>query len=96
MEEIIWKILHVPTGLYYSTKKGRFKDKITNLSQKGNHYTKEAYAIKIMENDCKHASINKAQTEKHNLEITDSDAWSYNYAKQEDFKIQKFKLTLVE
>ena len=94
MENNIWKILHVPTGLFYCSRKGRWNDTITNLSEKGNYYTSEKIAKKVLKDDCPRADINKAQTERYNLEIND-DAFNFNRAKIEDFKILKYKLVLI-
>ena len=94
MKEFIWKILHEPTGLFYCSRKGRWEDTITNLSEKGNFYTSEKVANKVLKEDCSRACINKAQTDRHNLEIN-PDSWRYNEAKLEDFKIVKYSLELV-
>lgn len=93
--EFIWKIKHVPTGLFYCSKKGRFKDEVTNLSKKGNHYTSEKVAEKILKQDCNRANINAAQTERFNLPLKEK-AFRYNEADLADFKIEKYQLILAE
>lgn len=92
----IYKIYHVPTGLFYCSRKGRFSEDITNLSTKGNFYESEKIANKVLELDCNRASINRAQTDKYNLSITiNGYAYSYNQATKEDFIIKKYELVEV-
>ena len=94
MQQYIWKILHKPTGLFYCSRKGRFNDKITNLSEKGNYYTSEKIVLKVLAEDCNRAAINQAQTKKYNLPIIES--YYYNNANINDFEILKYRLILEE
>ena len=96
MIEHIFKIQHKPTGLFYCSRKGRWQDTKTNLSQKGNFYLEEKQAIKVYEEDCKRADINKAQIEKYGLPINNKDSWSYCKANKEEFIIKKYALKEVE
>ena len=91
-DECVYKILHKPTGLYYSTKKGRWKEEITNLAAKGNYYTSLKIANKILNSYCKNAAINEAQTKRYNLKLN-IDRWAFNMASPEDFELEKFILT---
>jgi diketogulonate reductase-like aldo/keto reductase len=93
--EYIWKILHKPTGLYYCSRKGRWKTSITNLSEKGNFYTSEKVANKVLNEDASRAAINEAQTKKFNLDLVDLYSF-HNRAKIEDFEIVKFSLIKVD
>jgi hypothetical protein len=98
MEDYIFKIQHKPTGLFYCSRKGRFKDEITNLSKKGNFYT----SFKVTENvfdDLKNnisVAINKAQFERYSLPITNNNNWAHSYAQKEDLIIKKYILLEVE
>lgn len=91
-KEIIYKIRHKPTGLFYCSRKGGSRIEKTNLSEKGNFYTSEKQALKVLAEDVKRADINKAQTERYNLPIICEDRWSYNEAVVEDFEIVKYSL----
>lgn len=93
--EIIYKILHRPTGLFYCSRKGRWKESITNLSEKGNHYTSEKVARKVFESDLKRANINKAQLERYNLELNDC-GWGYSLTNVSDFVIVEFELKKIK
>lgn len=61
MEEYIWKILHVQSGLFYCSQNGRFTDQLTNLSNKGNLYTSEKTIEKVLNDDSGRDYINKAK-----------------------------------
>jgi hypothetical protein len=63
-KDYIWKIFHIPTGLFYGSRKGRFNNQLTNLSQKGNQYLTEKQALKVLEQDVPRCAINEAQTKK--------------------------------
>lgn len=92
MEENIWRIKHIPTGLFYCSRKGRFNNQITNLSEKGNFYTSEKIVDKVYKEDCKRAYFNEAQSVKYNLESNPS-RWSYGECDIKDFAIVKYILT---
>lgn len=92
-EDRIYKILHIPTGLFYCSRKGRSKHDLTNLSHKGNFYESRKVAEKVL-NDIGIAMINEAQGKRFNLEVMQSN-YSYSKAKPEDFKILEFILKLV-
>lgn len=90
--EHIYKIRHIPTGLYYCSRKGRWNDTKTNLSKKGNFYTSLNMAKSVLK-DCNNSiDINKAQVEKYKLDIHGNGRFSYSKAKLEDLKIVKFKI----
>lgn len=92
----IYKIYHIPTGLFYCYKKGRFREDITNLSTKGNFYESEKIVTKVLNEDCQRACINKAQSNKFNLPLGLNDyPYSYNKAKKEEFIIKKYSLVEV-
>ena len=93
MKEYIWKIEHI-SGLFYCSRKGRFNEQVTNLSEKGNYYTSEKMALKVLKEDCNRAAINKAQTERYQLPIT--KGYFYNNADINDFTIVKFSLERVQ
>lgn len=96
MEEHIYKIQHKPTGLFYCSRKGRWQDTKTNLSQKGNFYASLKVAEKVFNEDCERADINKAQIERYGLPIFEKNSWSYCKAKKEEFIIKKYALREVE
>ena len=88
-ETIIYRWLHIPTGLFYCTVKGRYTDDKTNLSEKGNIYLSEKLASKA---DLNSAHINKAQA--HRFKIQGNDGrWSFAKAKKEEFRLVKYSLT---
>ena len=90
-KEYIWKLLHIPTGLFYCSRKGRYNDSLTNLSAKGNFYTSEKVCNKVLKDDCPRGNINKAQTERYNLKRKVWQ-WAYNLANETDFVIVKYEL----
>lgn len=94
-KEQIFKIYHKPTGLFYCSKKGHYRDKVTNLSKKGNFYIEEKYAINVFDDACNGAYINKAQVKKYGLTIN-GDEMSYSKAKKEEFVIKEYVLEEVE
>jgi hypothetical protein len=96
-EEYIWKIQHKPTGLFYCSRKGRFKNKITNLSGKGNFYTSLKDVEKIFKEQMNAVYINEAQVKKYNCldNIKESNS-SFGKAKKEDFIIKKYILKEME
>ena len=96
MKEYIYRILHIPTGLFYCPVKGRFVDEKTNLSKKGNFYLSEGVAKKVLRESASSSYINKAQVEKYNLEKKGSGRWAYSKAEPQDFKIVKYLLTAQE
>ncbi len=95
MEQYIFKILHNPTGLFYCSRKGRWKDEITNLSNKGNFYEDIKTVEKVLKEDVDRAYINKAQAERCNLQVIPS-RWCWSEAKKEDFTIKKYTLKEIE
>ena len=93
-KEYIYKILHKPTGLFYCSRKGRWNDKKTNLSKKGNFYTSLAMVEKVGKDI--RVDINKAQVERYGLDVHDGDRWSYSRARSEDLEIVKYSLERCE
>ena len=91
MKDIIWKIKHIPSGLFYCTKKGRWHDSITNFSKKGNQYSSKKFAEISLDHAKKSASINKAQTERYDLDIMPY-AFYYNKASPKDLIIVEYEL----
>ncbi len=43
MDEVVYKLKHIPTGLYYQPVKGRWAEDKTNLSTRGKIYTTYLY-----------------------------------------------------
>lgn len=93
----IYKILHIPTGLFYCSRKGRFKRDITNLSHKGNFYESKKMAEKILSLENVYC-INEAQVKKYNLPIKQLRTYSqfFSFATKEEFKILEYIVKLVE
>lgn len=92
MADYIWKIKHIPTGLFYCSRKGRFKSDITNLSEKGNFYILEKQVKKVLEEDCMRTFINEAQTKRYNLPVIDHHYAHNCPEKIEDFQIIKYEI----
>lgn len=86
MSGYIYKIFHIPTGLFYCSRKGRFDDQRTNLSIKGNFYEEYKRALKVLKEDCPRSFINKSQKEKFNI--------TNNKCEERDFVIVKYELIL--
>ena len=95
MEEYIYRILHKPSGLFYCSRKGSWKESITNLSVKGEFYLNYNRALKVLQEDCGRAFINKSQVEKFNLPIIKNHS-SFSKALEEDFVIKKYTIKEVE
>jgi len=96
--DYIWRIRHIPTGLFYCKRKGSLDDNKTNLSEKGNHYTSEKIVTKVLDEDCIRALINKTQIKKHNLQdsqITKSTYSNCHTVNRDDFKIVKYQINEV-
>lgn len=90
--EYIYKIYHKPTGLFYCSRKGRFKDDITNLSRKGNFYESLKYAYLVINTDCKRAFMNRAQVTRYGLAAMQESKFCFTYVKHEDFEVKKYIL----
>ena len=89
-EEIyVYRLLHVPTGLYYQSIKGRFSDTRTNLGPNGKVYIAREPKFK----DLGSISVSLSQALKHGLVLDD---WGSIEKKEKDFKIIKFKLVEVK
>lgn len=43
MSDIVYKLKHIPSGLYYQPVKGRWKSNKTNLAVRGKVYTSKTY-----------------------------------------------------
>jgi hypothetical protein len=82
MKEYIYRIGHIPTGLFYSTRKGRFNEDRTNLTEKGEIYLNEKRAISVLADDCQRAFINVAQAKRYGLK--------QGLANQKDFVIKTY------
>ena len=97
MNERIYKIRHKPTGLYYCSKKGRWKDDITNLSKKGNFYEVFTRVQDVYNKDTARAAINKAQTEKFSVPLNkEGSRHYYNTCFAEDFEIVEFEVREIQ
>jgi hypothetical protein len=98
-EEYIYKIKHIPTGLFYCSRKGSGRKGVTNLSNKGNFYEDVKRAEKVLKQDVDRAFINRAQAERYNLQINLPNGAFYGncwgLAKKEDFIIVKYVLTQI-
>jgi len=90
-DEIVYKIYHKPTGLYYSPNRGRFDREKTNLSINGKSYYSHKVVEKIFNEDCRHAEINDAQLKKFGCQYTNLP-YNRRYCRHEDFVIKKFIL----
>lgn len=90
-EDIIYKIYHKPTGLYFCPVKGRFDYDKTNLSSKGNHYQHLYMVQKILKEECQEAQINEAQIKRYGCAVK-KNAWGRVFCRPEDFIIKRFIL----
>lgn len=92
-DDFLWRVRHKPTGLFYCSRKGRFQDQITNLSQKGSFYTSEEDAQSVLKNDTNRAAINKAQVTRYKLTTRIEEyRYSYSIARKSEFEVVKYEL----
>ena len=94
MNTYIYRIRHNPTGLFYSSRQGRFDDDITNLTGKGNIYTSEKAVKKVYEESCGNARINHAQVARDDspARIVDGPYGIYYQCYRSDFEIIKYEI----
>ena len=87
--QYVYKIKHIPSGLFYITIRGRFNKTRTNLGIGGKIYTKKP-TIKQMGT---HINISYKQVNSTNINnvILSSDGSMLTF-KQEDFVIVRYKL----
>jgi hypothetical protein len=91
-EQIVYKIKHIPTGLFYSNAIGRFKSDKTNLTKNGKIYNSEKLALKSLNSYCKRIYVNKTQIERLNLSVDEKYYYYVMPCKAEDFVIVKYML----
>ena len=91
----IYKIYHKPTGLYYCSVKGRFKEDKTNLSVKGEFYTSVQMVKKVFKEYSESIRINKAQCERFKLPPITSH-WSYSKALKEELVIHEYSVEFIQ
>lgn len=89
--DIVYKLKHKPTGLYYQPVKGRWTDDKTNLSKTGKIYTslanaKSAGSVRIC--------ISKSQIKKTGSSYRETPYGNIIDTESEDWEIEKFTLTL--
>jgi hypothetical protein len=94
-EQIVYKIKHIPTGLFYGNAIGRFKSDKTNLTKNGKIYNSEKLALNSLNSYCKMIYVNKTQIERFNLSFDETAYYMMN-CKVEDFVIVKYMLKEIE
>ena len=88
----VYKLKHIPTGLFYKPKMGRFKSDSTNLSPTGKIYTRpqDAKPSRMLIN------VNDSQISKFNLKPDTRYTWgNILETKEEDWKTIEFDLVEV-
>jgi hypothetical protein len=90
MSDLVYKLKHVPTGMYYQPTKGRWAHEKTNLSTRGKIYTTKLYPKKISA-----VNISKSQAEKLNVLTRESSFKELMVdTKPEDWVVETHVLTL--
>ena len=90
MSDIVYKLKHVPTGMYYQPIKGRWSHEKTNLSTRGKIYTTKLFPKKIGA-----VNVSKSQSEKLNVELRTAYSGELMLdTKQEDWIVESHILTL--
>ena len=95
-EQIVYKIKHIPTGLFYSNAIGRFKSDKTNLTKNGKIYNSEKLALNSLNSYCKRIYVSKSQIERFNLSFDETAHYYLMNCKVEDFVIVKYMLKEIE
>ena len=92
MSDIVYKLKHVPTGMYYQPIKSRWSHEKTNLSARGKIYTTKLFPKKIGA-----VNVSKTQSEKLNVELrTTSTRELMLDTKPEDWKVVSYNLVEIE
>ena len=88
-----YRIKHIPTGLFYTTRRGRWAREKTNLHENGKVYTKKPSLGHISTR----LSVSDVLKKKYYI-TTGSYSTKENYidSKKSDFKIIKYKLVETE
>lgn len=87
MEQLVYKLRHNPTGLFYQPIKGGWNCSKSNLSKHGKIYTSKAYISKPVV-----IGVSDAQIKKYNLVILKNIFNARYDVDKEDWEIVEYKL----
>ena len=92
MSDIVYKLKHVPTGMYYQPVKGRFRHDKTNLSVRGKIYSTQSFP------KLKNIHINITESQSKKIEGFKQNMWKEFIieTKPEDWKVISYNLVEVK
>lgn len=87
--QVVYKVRHIPTGLFYQPVIGRWKDTKSNLSLTGKVYQSKKYPKDLHTG---RVNVSKSLKDKFNLILRDTNSGNYLTSVEKDWEIVVYKL----